>query len=362
MLTEQVAVRRPRKRVGVAVLRPLVWFLLGALTSAVGWVSVRHIYEDAAAPVVQKEVVSVTATSGVLEHTVTAPATVVVESSKQVRARAVGTITARSTGDMFDVAENTSILDIDLRPVVALQSQVPFFRPLTRNMKGDDVDNFQQAMVRLGYLDEPRESFDWTVRKAVKDWQSAVGLDDDGEVDPSEVVAFERLPITFRYHESVAFAAQLNTGDLLGEVVTHEQIVATAPIELLGIVQPDQSVQIVIPGKGISDAFEGVVTDISRNDTGSLNISVHLASGTVQCVYVGCADLLDDVPAFQVAISTFPKTEGVLVPVSAIRTGADGKRTVLTADNRVVEVVVTAQNEGMALVEGVESGTELIVG
>jgi len=47
---------------------------------------------------------------------------------------------------------------VDEQPIIAVQSEIPFFRDVVLGMTGRDVDSLQRALQRIGLLGEPLES------------------------------------------------------------------------------------------------------------------------------------------------------------------------------------------------------------
>jgi peptidoglycan hydrolase-like protein with peptidoglycan-binding domain len=76
-------------------------------------------------------------------------------------------------------------------PVILLYGDLPAYRTLQYGSEGADVAQLESALVALGYDPDGTitvdEEFDWDTKQVVLDWQEAVGLDDDGRVDPEDV-------------------------------------------------------------------------------------------------------------------------------------------------------------------------------
>ena len=76
-------------------------------------------------------------------------------------------------------------------PVILLYGDLPAYRTLQYGSEGADVAQLESALVALGYDPDGTitvdEEFDWDTRQVVLDWQEAVGLDDDGRVDPADI-------------------------------------------------------------------------------------------------------------------------------------------------------------------------------
>jgi len=77
-------------------------------------------------------------------------------------------------------------------PVILLYGDLPAYRTLKYGSEGADVAQLEAALVALGYDPDGSvtvdEDFDYQTYLMVLDWQEAAGLDDDGRVDPADIV------------------------------------------------------------------------------------------------------------------------------------------------------------------------------
>jgi peptidoglycan hydrolase-like protein with peptidoglycan-binding domain len=103
-----------------------------------------------------------------------------------------GTVT--SVGDTGETIEaGTVVASIDGQPVVALIGDVPSWRELsTSSEDGVDVRQLEMNLVALGFDPDGEieidETYDSATASAVTEWEEALGLDGDGEVDASQIV------------------------------------------------------------------------------------------------------------------------------------------------------------------------------
>jgi peptidoglycan hydrolase-like protein with peptidoglycan-binding domain len=105
--------------------------------------------------------------------------------------KAMGTITwLPETGATLQ--QGDPVAKVDEIPVILLYGSLPAYRSLSNGSEGADVAQLEAALVALGYDPDGEvaidEEFDWDTRSMVRDWQDAVGLDDDGRVDPADIV------------------------------------------------------------------------------------------------------------------------------------------------------------------------------
>lgn len=119
-------------------------------------------------------------------------ATLEFTTSVTVSAPVAGTVTTvAASGDRIDAG--TVVATIDGDPVVALTGDVPGYRDLsTSSSDGVDVYQLERNLVALGYDPDGDitidETYDKATAAAVKRWEVALGLDDDGKVPQSRVV------------------------------------------------------------------------------------------------------------------------------------------------------------------------------
>jgi peptidoglycan hydrolase-like protein with peptidoglycan-binding domain len=120
----------------------------------------------------------------------------------------VETITAGAEGTVTATADDGATLErgdiayeVNAEPVVVFYGDVPFYRPLTPGTEGDDVLLLEQNLASLGHHateDDDGEEvdtgftvdgvFDDATTDAVERWQSDLGVEETGTVDPGAVV------------------------------------------------------------------------------------------------------------------------------------------------------------------------------
>ena len=101
-------------------------------------------------------------------------------------------------GTVTGIAEEGSILgrgdtlvEIDREPVVLMFGEIPAFRTLAVDVKGDDVFQLEENLVALGFGDEEDfvvdGDYDSATARAVTAWQVSVGASPDGVVNLGDV-------------------------------------------------------------------------------------------------------------------------------------------------------------------------------
>ena len=101
-------------------------------------------------------------------------------------------------GTVTGIAEEGSILgrgdtlvEIDREPVVLMFGEIPAFRTLAVDVKGDDVFQLEENLVALGFGDEDGfvvdGDYDSATARAVTAWQVSVGASPDGVVNLGDI-------------------------------------------------------------------------------------------------------------------------------------------------------------------------------
>ncbi len=276
------------------------------------------------------------------------------QPARTVASNAVaGVVLSTSPGD---VEQGSVIYDVAGTPVRVVEGEVPFFRELARDVEGDDVAQLQQALIDLDYLDgEADGDFGWRTEGAVEDWQGDLGLEDTGTIPLGRLVAVDRLPTVIQLGESIVRGATLGGGEEsvlapTGEqhfvlVVTQDQARMIPAEATVDVTYADQSWEAVIAGSE-QDEFGNTEFELVAPDGGPV-----------------CGDDCDILPGdaqvtLRSEIVIVPRIEGTAVPAAAVHTRADGSAYVITESGET-EVTVRGTGGGIAIVEGIEVGTQV---
>lgn len=127
----------------------LVGVLAAAAGLGAGLVLAPVPVPDAVAPVVDAQVVTVTARD--FDDLRSVEVSPVLEKSRDYTSQAAGVVRASSCKPGEMVASGQRVLTVDDRSVIALHLSTPPWRSLSRGMHGDDVKALQRELVRLGY-------------------------------------------------------------------------------------------------------------------------------------------------------------------------------------------------------------------
>ena len=278
--------------------------------------------------------------------------------------RTTGTLTwIAAPGSTVDRGE--PLYEVDGRKVRLLFGDRPAWRTLGPGMSGVDVKQLKQNLVALGYgtTSGLGTGDAWTAATtdAVKRWQKAAGLDQDGIIDLGEIVFQPGAVIVASQSGHVGEDARPG-----GAVLTATPAATVVTVGLdaskRDLIAAGDTVEIELPGgKRIPGTVESVGASASDGGNGSggggnAEVQVIITPG-------GPTDGLDGSP---VDVSfTRRKAENVLaVPVGALLALAEGGYGVELADTHELIAVETGLfADGMVEVtgDGLEPGTKVVV-
>lgn len=124
-----------------------------------------------------------------------------------------------------------------------------------------------------------------------------------------------------------------------------------------GMIPSGTRVEITSPDGGVWTAFVGEQTRSAETDTVTLTLSGEDGA-------VICGDQCAQVPvigptSLRSEIVTVETVSGLVVPSSALVSGADGQLAVIDETGQRIPVTVTTAARGMSVIEGVHAGTKV---
>lgn len=337
-------------------------FRLGAVVLvlavfAAGWWAGRTALDPPQDPLPEPGVLSYEVVTGEVSRELNVTAQAAWPSAATLIAGAGGVVTTVDvpTGDL--VGEGARILTVNLRPVIVAQGNVPAFRALVQGTIGADVAALQAFLTRIGFdAGTPDGRFDTGTATAVRAWQRSIGLAQTGAVELGDVVFTATLPARVRI--AVTVGTSVGPGTALGDLL------APAPEFRIPVTQ-DQ-VSLLPPNAEVSiqnaeGSWSATVTGIDPTNPEQPQL---ILAGPEQGAV--CADSCAEVPVseastWSASVVIVPRTEGPVIPVAAVRTQPDGSSTVRTTGGEDVTVEVIASNGGLAVVSGIQAGTEIEV-
>jgi peptidoglycan hydrolase-like protein with peptidoglycan-binding domain len=277
------------------------------------------------------------------------------------RNAAAGTVTTVDVASGEEVVSGQRLYSVDLRPVLIAQGEVPMFRELSLNGRGPDVAQLQTLLAGLGfYQGEVDGVFRTGTRTAVRAWQESLGVTVDGVVRRGDLIFVPGLPVR------VALASELLVGAILSG---GEPLVLSVPSDPLFRVPLSVEQRTVVPLSAPvlvtfpEGVWEGRVDRAVENpQSGQLDLILTTADGGPLCGDE-CARWveLDRPTDFGVEIVVIPETVGPAVPVAAIGIDAGNQPYVTAASGERIDIGIVESSQGIAVVEGVEIGTVLLL-
>ncbi|MDO5533064.1 MAG: biotin/lipoyl-binding protein [Propionibacteriaceae bacterium] len=271
--------------------------------------------------------------------------------------QASGTITRLPVAEGQQVQAGDVLYWVDERPVVILSGEVPSFRALARGAVGRDVTQLTDFLVTRDLIATSSPRYDGRVQAAVRAWQQQLGVPATGELHRGDIVFVPTLPLNFSPGEDLAVGQPVSAGEpAIHALAEYPSITATFGDLQARLVSAGKPVQIAAPPHtwtgilGTPSVANGVTTaEVTGPDGGSV-----------------CADECTAIPTAGTTALTGdteiqPTVTGVVVPVAALVSLADGGTAVLDRDGLHLPVTVTARAKGMAVVTGLASGTAVRV-
>jgi len=265
-----------------------------------------------------------------------------------------GTVTSISPAGVVRTGDVVAL--IDERPVVVVDSEVPFFREMMPGTRGRDVEAFQRHLVREGHFEgDPDGVFGSVTADAVRSWQRALGMAEDGVVALGDVTAIPADEVRVRPSSTV--------GDLVGPGDPLAELLSPRP-EFEIVEQGDQVGDLVTGAEveitGPRARWPGAIGTITTAENEFVRIEVTAPGGGAPCGR--CADVpIVGTARYPAVVSIVPEVSGIVVPTSAIESLPDGSTAVVDASGTEVSVVVVQATDGLAVVEGIEEGTEVML-
>lgn len=270
--------------------------------------------------------------------------------------QAVGTVTGVNVTAGQEVMVGATLYSVNLRPVVIAQGDVPAFRALAQDTVGADVAQLQRALSSLNlYRGSASGAFTSATTTAVKAWQKALGVPQDGVVQPGDVVFVPTLPTRVSLDTEVVTRGAVLIG---GEPVVSGLPGApafTVPVtETQAVLMPTGTrVEITSPEGGL---WEGYATDRAGDDSTGIVVNVQGKDGAVLCGD-GCAQVpVEGQTLLSSRIVTVETVTGLTVPSAALLSNADGTVSVIDADGVEHPVTVLTSARGISVIMGVDEG------
>ncbi|MFP7707720.1 peptidoglycan-binding domain-containing protein [Trueperella sp. LYQ141] len=259
-----------------------------------------------------------------------------------------------------DVAQGSLLYRVAQTPVIAVRSQLPFYRDLSEGARGDDVHALQQMLVDCGLLAGADGVFGAGTTHALKQLQLSRGGEATGVAPLGSLVAFSTLPTHISFSPDLRMATLITTGATV--------ISAPSAQRDFIISANKQQVEFVPVGAEVvfnyGDAsFNAVVSRVEPNTSGE-GVVAYLSSSDGGSVCADRCDVLPTLPEVTMLGAVHPEksVEGVVIPAAAVVTLSDGSTKVLMSDGEERQVTIRGSGQGLVVVEGVAVGEKVTLG
>lgn len=276
--------------------------------------------------------------------------------------RTAGVVTGVRIAPGDVVSPGSVLFEVDLRPVVVAEGEVPAFRALAQGAEGADVAQLQHLLAELGfYRGEQDGGFGPGTGRAVRGWQDSLGIEDDGVVQPGDVLFVPTLPGRVALAPELVFrGATLAGGEAVVSVLGAEpsfrvpstvQQAAMMPVGTrVEITVGDQTWGASVAGQEpAADGSDQVDVVLQGEDGGSI-------CGE-QCGFVP----VEGESLLTSRIITQQTMSGLVVPSAALWTDADGSVSVIDDVGRSHPIEVVASSQGMSVIDGAAAGMRVRV-
>ena len=274
--------------------------------------------------------------------------------------QAAGTVTTVNVAAGDEVKQGTLLYTVNLRPVVVAAGSIPSFQPLARGSKGADVKQVQAMLAALGHFrGAPDGEFGHVTERAVKAWQKALGIPQDGMVQPGDLVFVPSLPTRLALDTEVIKRGAIVAG---GEAVVKG--LSAAPTFVIPVTESQTSMMPNGTRVEITNGdakWEAVVVDQVTDEMTGTTIILAGQDGAVICGQECATIPVTGQTLLQSRIVTVETVAGLVVPSAALLSGADGKVSVTDAEAVSHAVTVVTSARGMSVIEGVPAGTRVRV-
>lgn len=332
-----------------------------AVGAVVAW-SAMQVFVPPGDETAGAEPATVTVTHGTVGSTLQFSTAAVWESTTAAQNGSSGVITTIDIEQGEQVSSGQRLFTVSERPVVAGKGSVPAHGTLQEGSRGEVVRQLQQFLIDGDYLrGEADGRFGSYTRLAVRAWQADAGFPVSGVVERGDIVWLPTLPTGVTLDEE-AFAVGLEVSPGQGSI----RSLGDAPEFTMPLA--NQQAQLIPDGTEVTitaldgSQWQAVVTGREASPDSSETVILRLSGIDDQLICDDCSTI----PAtgqtlLSSVIHVLPPQDGLVVPVGAIQTDATGATSLETLDgiHHPVEVIQTAQ--GMALIEGVDADTAVVI-
>lgn len=295
---------------------------------------------------------TVVARSGEVGETTTVEGLVAFEEGVTVFSGRTGVVTSLSVDPQVPIESGAMVATVGLSPVVVAQGRTPAFRDMVEGNRGADISQLQ-AFLGVG----GDGVFGPATRRAVLEWKRSLGMRSPDATVPLGMVAFvPSLPVRAITAEDVVVGSSVSAGDPL--LVTLRE---GPRVSVLVDVAPKAQIGMPVTLQVGEASITGQVGPVAVIDGLQRYLVLDLEGGGICDAACGERFAAEGESPVSLEVEVSPVVSGVVVPSAAVGVQPDGTRAVRTVTGEVIPVQVTAEASGMAVVEGLEDGAEVML-
>jgi len=209
------------------------------------------------------------------------------------------------------------VYKVDDKPVPLIYGTLPLYRTLSAGLVGADIRELEQNLAALGYTGfTVDDKYTAATATAVKKWQSDLGLNKTGTVDPTQVAV---ASAAFRVVSLKASLGRAASGDVLTYASTVRVVTVALDVALQDLVKVGNAVTVTLPnGNLVNGTVQTVGTAATSDAKGVTTIDVVVALADQKAL-----GTLDNAPVSVTLVSGQAK-DVLTVPVDALVALAEG--------------------------------------
>lgn len=335
----------------------MVWVLVALVLGAAGGWAVATLLRPPPDPLTSPGYTLVAAQDGEVGREIGLNTTATWRDSVSVVTEADGVVTQVLIASGDTVTSGDPVASVGLRPVVVAEGEFPSFRTLEEGVEGPDVAQLHAMLTATGFGDLDGEEFTADTAAAVEDWQRDVGFPVTGVVESADLAFVPGLPRRGVVPTEVTVGGRVSPGTVLVNLLPDEpDFQLTLQSGQAQIVRPEQIVTITSQdGLEWQAQIETVAEDF--NEAGDPVALLAPVDGADAICGAECETLsVLDNSILSSRVQVEPVVAGIVVPVAAVVTTADGQLAVQLEDGTLQPVTVEASAGGRAVITGLDAG------
>ncbi|MEU0884969.1 peptidoglycan-binding domain-containing protein [Lentzea sp. NPDC005914] len=268
-------------------------------------------------------------------------------SERALASRKSGTVTALPNQGAV-IEQGKPVFFSDAKPVPLFYGAMPLYRDLEAGMSnGPDVKVVEENLAALGFSDfgTPDEKFTSYTASALKKWQKANGLEQNGKLGQGDVVV---QPGAIRVASVTGQLGGPAGGDLMKVTGTERAVTVELEQSKQRLAKQGEKVELSITG---GKPTTGTITGITRTAGDSAQGQKPKIILTISVDDPKAAEGVDSGSVN--ALFTVSKKQNVLaVPIGALLALAEGGYGLVTEDGKTIPVTVGIFAKGQVEVQG----------